>query len=191
MSIFDEKAYEYLTQPDNWPIAREIRDKMADIIEPRLLNEFWAEVKKGIEGKSDSKEWKVEISEDIYESDSELTVSHSAWKSLFFISYVELEAEIYLCVYRDLESKKVTDGLFRQMREKLLKTDKDNRMKGPENEVECVVWFYTGEDFRQTQTLSKILPSNRKTLVDKYTSEFLGLLEKAKPIIDEAMKQLK
>ena len=189
MSIFDEKAYDYLTQPDNWPIAKEIKDKMIDV-ESRLLNEFWDDVKKGIKGKLGSKEWEVKISEDIYDAYSNISISHLMWENLFLIVYEELEEKTYIGVWCDLDLKKVPDALFRQIGGKLL--EKDNRMVSNwGNSYGYTCYFYTGDDFRQTQTLNRILPSNRKTIVDKYTSEFIGLLEKAKPIIDEAMKQLK
>ena len=184
MSIFDEKAYDYLTQPDNWPIAREIKDKMVDIIEPRLLNEFWGEVEKGIMGKLDLKEWKVELIE------GELRISHLTWRNLFFITYYELEKKTAIGVWYDSDLRKVPNALFiKQIGEKLL--EKDKRILSGWSNYWWPGYFYTGDDFRQTQTLNRILPSNRKTLVDKYTSGIFGLLEKAKPIIDEAMKQLK
>lgn len=186
VASYDKKIYEFITQPDNWQVAREVYEKM-DYVKGQLVEEFWAEVKKAIKYRVDLKEWKIGMSEDIYENYSKLRISHISWNNLFDIAFQELEDVTFLGVYRDFESKKVPDDLHQQIGMNLKTVD--NRLINPDDW--WTGYFFTGDNFSQLSSLDKILPSNRKSYIDKYSTMLLELKDKAKPIIDKAIKNLK
>lgn len=184
MSLLEEKMYGFITQPDNWQLAREISEKM-DYVKDRLLQEFWREVKERINGRLDSKEWVVDMT-DLYDTYSYIRVSHNSWENLFFVAFEGLHRDILIGIQRDLVSNKVPNELHEQIANHLTSIEKNINQKSD--------WwpgyFFTGDDFRYFPTVGKILPSNRQALVDKYSNMLLDLKDKAKPIIDEAMKQI-
>lgn len=185
MSLLEEKMYGFITQPDNWQVASVISDKMA-YVKDRMLKEFWAEVKKNLENRLDLNEWKILMSEDIYEAYSQLFITNASWDGLFKICFEELEEAAFLGVCRDFDSKKVPDSIHEQIQKELTSIYKE-MVPGT---ASWVGYFEANYNFADWSGLDKILPSNRQTLVDKYSNMLLDLKDKAKPIIDEAMKQI-
>lgn len=184
MSLLEERMYGFITQPDNWQVAREISEKM-EYVKDRMLKEFWGKVKSSIESKLDVKEWNLTMSENIYDANSVLEVTHKSWEKLFGIGFQYLHSNTIFGIYRDFDSKKVPDALHEQIAINLKtiykQMDKSDWWPG------C---YCIGDDFREGTTLCKILPSNRQALVDKYSNMLLDLKDKAEPIIDEAMTQI-
>lgn len=178
MSIFNEKSYDFFTQPDNWKIASEISEKV-NYVQGRLLKEFWTKVKETILSKMDNREWKLDMSENLYEPYSNLSISKASWNELFGLGFEELESATYIGVWYDFDSKRVEPTLYDKIANDIKIMDK--RM------VKTDWWpgyYLTGDNFSQSSTIEKILPSNRDALVKKYVDMLFELQQKAQPIID-------
>lgn len=189
MSRFEEKVYELVTQPDNWRVAKEVNDRMW-YVKDRLFKDFWNELKQSLESRLDLNEWQVRMAienayeENKYNNDSGFCITHPSWKGLFHIGFGNLRYG-YIGVWCDSDSNKITNALYEQfaneLTNKYIKLTKDEK------------WFpgwYGVDNFEDWSTLDQILPSNRKAFIDKYTDMLLDLKDKAKPIIDEAMRQI-
>lgn len=186
MSAFDEKICEFLTQTDNWPIAREIFEKMPAIQE-QLRNNFWKDMKVGLEKKINPAEWKIIgpgiIDSNKYNGDSGLCIARLTWKNLFYIGFGGISGQTYLSVWCDSDSEKVKTQ-YDVIADGLIKSDK-NLTKDPQW---FPAWFYTGDNFSEWSTIDRSLPHNRKVMVEKYISMLFELTEKAKVVIDDVVE---
>lgn len=189
MSNFDEKVYELVTQPDNWQVAKEINDRMW-YVRDRLFKGFWDELKRSIESRLDSNEWQVRMAiesayeENKYNNDSGLCITHPSWNGLFHIGFGNLKYG-HIGVWCDSDSNKITAALYEQMANEL-----KSKHENMEKDEKWYPGWYGIDNFEDWSILDQILPSNRKAFVDRYTDMLLDLKDKAKPIIDEAMKQI-
>lgn len=183
MSLLEERMYGFITQPDNWQLAREISEKM-EYVKDRMLKEFWGEVKAKIENCLNPKEWTIEMS-DLYETYSYLKIGNRSWGNHMFVALEGLHRDVIIGAFRDLESHKVPDVVHEKMAQ-----DFKAMYKQMEKSDCWSGYFFIGDDFRYGTTLDKILPSNRKALVDKYSNMLIDLKDRGKPIIDEAMRQI-
>lgn len=186
MSAFDEKMYEFITQPDNWQVAKEIYDRMPAVKE-QVVNEFWEKVEINIASGLNLNEWKVVKIEkyEKYNGDFGLCVTRPPWNGLFHIGFGQRNSQTYLAVWSDSAVKEV-QGLHEQLANDLSKLD--HRLQ--KDEQWFPAWFYTGDNFGEWSTTDRILPHNRNVMVEKYISMLFELTEKAKVVIDDVVNRL-
>lgn len=176
MSKFDQKAFEFLTKPDNWDIAKDIYDKMTFIRE-QLVKEFWNAVMAEVKKKIDLSQWVP------YEKDDVVGIEHSSWKTSFSVEFGRMYSDVWLGIWCDSASPKLQAKYkeiaiqLKSVEKKLTKTDATS----------YPAWFYLGDNFSQWTTLDKLLPSNRTKMVESYSSMLITIKDVVKPVIDSVI----
>lgn len=97
MSRYEDKLYDFITDPDNFEFAHEIWDKYEEI-EERLIKEFWNDVKKYCDVEC-PQSFILKTNEDFIEGDyPELYFKKINWK-FFVVGFSSLMDNPFLGVY--------------------------------------------------------------------------------------------
>lgn len=157
-SKIKDKIYQLITQADNFEFAYDLNSNF-DSIKERIIDEFWEDVISSL---------KDRYSELIIKEESEeIKLSSKKFKGIsFFLGLYDYEDfQQGLCVEYNGTKK-----MQKIIEDEFIDLFDDDMLDGKDS----VFWFYEtkNENFQELASLKKILPENRKTLIDKYISDF-------------------
>jgi len=191
MSQFEDEIYFHLTKPENFEPAFEIFQKIPSI-RKRLLVEFWNLVKVEIHEIQKnqeieiSKKFKVELSGDIFERWSYLSLTY--FENLA-VTYETLDGNCYYGLWINKGEAAPHRALIDRYRME------NNLLPGFNSNESWVGWTNLGYDFNNIQGLLKILPDQReinaKDLAIRLTSlaeELLPHLAKIKEMMEPSIE---
>lgn len=174
MATLNKNLYDFLVLPDNWQFAKEISEK-ANSAKEILIAEFLSEINNSIEKRINDRNLKVAI------IDWDISINHYEWQGLL-IKLEGLNNKPFIGIWYDSDATKLPNQLLSEIETRLKAIDQKM-----ETEPGWLGWYHTGEEY--LSVFDKILPSNRKALVDKYSSMLIELIEKATPILKDVFMQ--
>lgn len=178
MSKFDEKTFIFFTDPENWSVAIEIYDRMG-LIKTRLVDDFWREVNNGIDINKSKLGWQV------IKHESGFGITYPEWNDQFKVAFGRLTSTAWLGIWCNSNNKEISN-LYQDISKQLKAVDK--RFIRQDSSF-WSAWFNL-DDFNQTTTLDKILPSRKTDLIQEYISIFTDIVIKVKPVIDNLNSKL-
>ncbi|MEK0337514.1 MAG: hypothetical protein QQN41_08790 [Nitrosopumilus sp.] len=162
MSIYRDEIFNYLTKKDNFFSAYEIHQLFPEV-KNTLIEKFWLAVKNSLEELEKGTNWEIEMSENIFETYSSLTI---LLDDSFGVAFEKLHGQTYYGLRIDFDNKKLDRP---RINENSSKIEGINWMK---KSNWWLGWAYTGANFDNIETLKRILPDNR----DNYAKEIADML---------------
>ena len=145
MSTYRDEIFNYLTKKDNFFSAYEIYQLFPEV-KNTLIKQFWLAVKSSLEELAKETDWKIKISDNIFETYSSLTV----WvDDSFGVRFEKLHGQTYYGLRVDFDNK---DFDRTKIDEFALKIEALNGMK---KSNWWLGWTYAGANFDNIETLKK------------------------------------
>jgi hypothetical protein len=163
MSTYQDEIFNYFTKKDNFYSAYEIH-KLFPEVKNKIIEQFWLAVKDSLEALNKDSGWKIDISENIFETYSSLYIE---FDENFYVLFEKLHGQTYYGLWINHENKKLDRQQINQFAEKIPALN--NMMKKSHY---FLGMNETGANFDDIETLKKILPDNK----DDYVHELAKLL---------------
>ncbi len=180
MSTYQDEIFNYLTKKDNFFSAYEIYQTFPGV-KNTLIKQYWLSVKDELTELSEKTDWKIEISEDVFETYSFLGIRIN---DSFYVAYEKLHGQTY-------------HGLWIDYNNKQLDRTKINEYA---SNIESINWMkknnywlgltLTGTNFDSIDTLKKILPDNRVDFAKELATSLYKLADELNNDILEMSKMI-
>lgn len=151
MSTYQDEIFNYLTKKDNFFSAYEIYQEFPGV-KKNLIKQFWLSVKDELTELSEKTDWKIEVSENVFETYSSLSIRIN---DNFYVAYEKLHGQTYHGLWIDNDNKQL-DRI--KINDYASNIESLNWMKKYDYWLGCTL---TGTNFDSIDTLKKILPDNR------------------------------
>ena len=139
MNKLDDELFNFITQPSNWTIAREIYERV-EYAKTRLLKEFKQDVVEKIKTSMNLQEYKIDTPDP-----GRIQIKHTSWNNLFSIDYGNLHSKAYLGVWCDTQ-KEIILKSYEHISNAMKAADK--KLTGKDAQW-YPAWYYTGDNFSQ------------------------------------------
>ena len=180
MSTYDDEMFKYLTKKENFISAYEIYQLFPEV-KKTLVEKFWPSVKGSLLRLTEGTDWKIEMSEDIFETYSgiDLYCNDNIW-----VRIEKLYARPYYGLQFDEENKMLDHSRIRNYASNVVSMKVSNYK-----------WWLcledTGYDFNNIETLKRILPENREDTAQELAKMLFDFGEELKEDILKMSKMTK
>lgn len=172
MSQFNDEIYDHITRSENFESAFEVY-QIIPAVRKRLLVDFWDLVKSKIKEVEFSKNFEVEISDNIFERWSYLSLTYH---TNLAVTYETLDGNCYYGLW----IKKDVGAPHKEVIDKYRKEFNILPQQFATNES-WIGWTYVGYDFNNIQSLNKIIPVQRESTAVEFAIRLTRLAEELFP----------
>jgi hypothetical protein len=170
MSTYQDEIFNYLTKKDNFFSAYEIYQAFPEV-KKTLIEQYWQNVKDELIELTKNTNWKVELSENVFETYSKLRIWLNGPNEGFGIVIEKLHGESYHGLWIDVNNKQLDRARIDEY------TSKIEVIKGMKKNNYWLGWTYSGVNFDSIETLKKILPDNRMEFAHEFATMLYKLAE--------------
>jgi hypothetical protein len=167
MSTYQDEILNYLTKKGNFLSAHEIYQTYPEV-KKKLIEQFWMHVKENLESLYENQDFKIELSENIFDTYSSLSIYKSSIPN-FAIVFEVLHGETYYGLWINPEDKTLDRIMIDTYCEKIeaLRSMKKNQW--------WLGYKSIGANFNSIETLKKILPENRMVYAEELAKMMFDL----------------
>ncbi|MDF7810917.1 hypothetical protein [Hymenobacter sp. YC55] len=178
MHTYDDEIYTYLTQPENYRSAKQIASQLGAVDE-RLIIDFWQALKVELEQQLSSTGFEVElITGELF------SVHQSAWNGMGLgCDFLNTEPDMGIHCDPDEFDRAKVDVLL-----DAAKVRQKENMSKRSDPWPCYRHL-TEYDFRQQQTLERILPGRREESIKNMAALFTDFIDKYGDLLNRINKE--
>lgn len=178
MDSYDDEIYAYLTQPVNYRSAKQIASQLGAVDE-KLLTDFWLAVKAELRQRLPVSEWDIDL-----EKGNWFSIHWPVWKHMG-LNCDSLHTVPDFGLHCD--PKEYDRSIIDQILDETGIRQKENMLKRTDP---WPCYRHLSEyDFRQQQTMERILPDRREETVKSMVALFTDFVEKHGAVLDRIDKE--